>query len=196
VTQDQQLILDRAGLVEALINKHEKFLAEYTSELEKLRKEQKEELELLNEKKREREEAEAKAALLSEKYHLLYNQARKIRMELSKGYNSPELNRILRDIEEREEKLQTTNSPEDEANALEELDRLLTKFSDLTGVDVGAVRETLEKARCVHQELRELPPPPEMPEKTETEKNSERRIFWLEKRIESHHHALAHWRQK
>ncbi|KCZ71471.1 hypothetical protein ANME2D_02201 [Candidatus Methanoperedens nitroreducens] len=206
-------IMDSERLIELVIDKHNRFLETFNFEFFELESRSNAAKQQLDTIKREIETAESRIAVLNEKYHLLFHQAKKQREELfaqvidrmraNKAASIHDTIRTTGRIEELEKKLQTSKNIEDEEKMIAEIKKYLCDFESAAGkagitVTCRGITDILDEANSSHRELLSLQgrPKEHAISARDHEKQineSEGRIRWLKHRIESHNSALAYW---
>ncbi len=209
-------IMDSNRLIELVIEKHRKLLETYGIEFSEIESR----FNLLKQQsdsvRKEMDITESRIAVLTEKYHLLFYQAKKQREEALNAFvekirkaGAVDLNEIQRlgsRIEEFEKKLQDSKHIEDEEKSISEIKKMLYKIES-AGRKAGiifaftGIIEQLNDANSSHKELLSLQDKPK--QNTESFKDYDRqrsemegRHNWLKHRIESHNNALAHWEKQ
>lgn len=209
-------ILDGSILIERVIEKHKKLLDTYGNEFSEIESK----MNLLKQQsdaiKKEIESTESKIGVLTEKYHLLFYQAKKQReeavnalaekMRQNKSGDLHEVTRLSGRIEELEKRLQNSRHIEDEEKSISEVKRILFDLesagrkADLI-VTFKPVMDKLNDANSTHKELLSLQEKPKQNAESSKEYDrqkteAEGRHNWLKHRIESHKNALAHWEKQ
>lgn len=209
-------IIENGRLIELAIEKHNRFLGEYSAEFSEIEgklnalKQQSDAI------KKEIETAESRIVVLAEKYHLLFYQARKQREEIfnpllgklrsCKSSNLQDVMRLDSRIEEFEKRLQNSKSIEDEESIIAEIKKILHEFESAGSkagltVTFKGVADKLDEAISSHKELLSLENMPK--ERIVSAKGHEKqsgeietRQSWLKHRIDSHKNALIHWEKQ
>jgi len=209
-------IMDSSRLIELVIEKHKKLLDTYSSEFSELDSKLNALRQQSDSVKKEIEFTGTRIEVLTEKYHLLFYQAKKLREETLNAFfdnmrkagaaNLNDLQRLGSRIEELEKKLQTSKHIEDEEKSIAEIKNLLYELAS-TGKKAGiiiafdGIIDKLHEANASHRELLSLQNKPK--QQTESSKDVEQqkddiegRHNWLKHRIESHNNALVHWEKE
>jgi uncharacterized coiled-coil DUF342 family protein len=206
-------IISSQRLIELAVEKHNQFLETFINEFSELEekfnslKTQSEDI------KKEIDTINSRISVLSEKYHLLFHQAKKKRQEVFdqiidnmrtvKGSSIKGIKRMGSRIDELEKKLQTSRDIQEEERIINDVKNLLNEAEALarkTDMDISfrAVTDILDDAHSVHKELLSVKDTPEQYADTCKEYSKqmaemEERYSWLKHRIESHRKALAYW---
>ncbi len=207
---------DSNRLIELVLEKHRKLLGTYGTEFSELESRFNSLRQQSDSAKRDIESTVSRIEVLTEKYHLLFYQAKKQReetinsfiekMRKSAASNLNEIQRLGSRIEEIEKKLQNSKHIEDEERSITEIKKLLYEIESegrKAGIIIEprAIIEKLNDANSCHKELLSLQDKPK--QNTESFKEMDRqrseiegRYNWLKHRIESHNKALAHWEKQ
>ena len=209
-------IIDGSRLIELVLEKHKKLLDTYGSEFSELDSKLNALRQQSDSVKKEIEFTGTRIEVLTEKYHLLFYQAKKLREETLNAFfenmrkagatNLHDLQRLGSRIEELEKKLQTSKHIEDEEKSITEIKKLLYEIES-AGRKAGimiickGIIEKLNDADSSHRELISLQDKPkqqtESSKDVDQQKNDlEGRYNWLKHRIESHNNALAYWEKQ
>ncbi len=206
-------IIDSNRLIELVLEKHRKLLDTYSTEFLDLESKFNSLRQQSDAAKKEIESTVSRIEVLTEKYHLLFYQAKKQReetiiaffekMRKSAAANLNELQRLDSRIAELEKKLQNSKHIEDEERSITEIKKLLYELesagrkANITLMFNGII-EKLNDANSCHKELLSLQDKPK--QNADTFKEFDRQISemegrynWLKHRIESHNIALVHW---
>jgi len=182
-------VFDKDKLIELVIQKHVEFLKKFNNEYLELENRQNALRNELNKLKQEKIEYEKKLMIFSEKYHICYHQAKKLRKE---SFDSNK-------IEDLEDKIQISNNIQEEEKMVEKIIDLLNDSFEKSIYDsiVGKLKEGLS----IHKELLTIKSLPKnyskSIEKIEKELiKNEKRSDWLKNRIESHNNAHEYWKKK
>ncbi|HEY9205338.1 MAG TPA: hypothetical protein VIO58_05405 [Candidatus Methanoperedens sp.] len=208
-------IIDGNRLIELVIEKHRKFLDTYNNEFSETGvrlKSVKQESEAI---KKEIGTTESKILVLTEKYHLLFHQAKKQREEISSSVldkmhankaDTHDMMRLSARLEEIEKKLQTSKNIEDEEKMIGEIKKLLYELESgarKAGIIITCkgIIDKLSEANSSHRELLSLQDKPKEHSVSSKEHEKqigeiEERYNWLKHRIESHNYALAYWEKQ
>ncbi len=208
-------IIDGNRLIELVIEKHRKFLDTYNSEFSDIDIRLKSVKQQSDEIKKEIGTVESKILVLTEKYHLLFHQAKKQREEIfatvidkmrAVKADLHEVIRLSGRLDELEKKLQTSRNIEDEEKMIGEIKTLLYEFESGAGkagmiITCKGVIDKLNEANSSHRELLSLQDKPKEQEASSKEHEKqigeiEERHNWLKHRIESHNNALAYWEKQ
>jgi chromosome segregation ATPase len=207
-------VLESNRLIELVIDKHNRFIEAFNSEFSELENKLKAIKQQSDAIKKEMEETEARVAVLNEKYHLVFHQAKKQReevfnlaLEKVRGKATAyDIVRLGNSMAEFEKKLQTTNSVEDEEKTIGEVKKLLYDFESVArsaGIAVACkgVIDRLNEANSLHKELLALQSKPKWyigsaKDFDKQIKETEERYNWLKRRIESHNSALDYWEKQ
>ena len=205
-------IIESNRLIELVIEKHNRFLEAFNNEFSELNSKLiaiKQQAEAI---KKEMGTTESRIDVLTEKYHLLFYQAKKQREELfntliekmriAKAANQ-DAARLGSRIEELEKKLQTSKNVDDEEKFIVELKKLfydLESAARKAGITImcTGIIEKLNEANSSHKELISLQHKPKEQITVAKEQDKqvgelEGRHNWLKHRLESHNNALAYW---
>ncbi len=205
-------ITDSKTLIEQVINKHSRFLEIFKSEFSELDNRLNDIKQQSDALKIETEQTESRIAVLNEKYHLLFHQAKKQREELftqvidkmrAGKANVQDIIRLGSRIEEFEKRLQTSKNIEDEEKSIVEINRFFCEFeSAARGAEITitckVITDKLNEANSSHKEQLSLQDKPKEHASSAQEYNKqikeiEARHNWLKHRIESHKNALDYW---
>lgn len=208
-------IIDSSRLIEFVIDKHNRFLETFNCEISELDSRLNSVKQQYDTIKKEIETTESRIAVLTEKYHLLFHQAKKQREEIfiqvidrmrtGKMTGVQDAIRIVSRIEESEKKLQTSKNIEDEERTIAEIKKLIYDFESAAkkaGITITCrgIIDKLNEANSSHKELLSLQDKPkEHADAKEHDKQIseiEGRCNWLKHRIESHNKALAYWEKQ
>ncbi len=209
-------IMDSGRLIELVIEKHKKLLDTYKSEFSEIDSKLNAIKQQSDSVKKEIEFTGTRIEVLTEKYHLLFYQAKKLREDTLTAFfenmrkigaaNLNDLQRLGSRIEELEKKLQTSKHIEDEEKSITEIKKLLYEIESAgrkAGIMVicKGIIDKLNDADSSHRELLSLQNKPK--QQTESSKDVEQqksdiegRHNWLKHRIESHNNALVHWEKQ
>ncbi len=209
-------ILDSRILIEQVMEKHKKLLDTYGNEFSEIESKMNSLKQQSDAIKKEIESTESRISVLTEKYHLLFYQAKKQReetvnslmekMRLNKSADLHDITRLSGRIEELEKRLQNSRHIEDEEKSISEVKRILFDLESAgrkAGVMVvlKPIIDKLNEGNSTHRELLSLQDKPkqdtESSKEYEIQKSDiEGRHNWLKHRIESHKNALAHWEKQ
>jgi chromosome segregation ATPase len=209
--------IDGKRLIEQVINKHNRFLDTFKSEFSEFDSRLNAVRQQSDMIKKEIETIDSRIAVLTEKYHLLFHQAKKQREELftqvtgkmraDRVANTQSTMRLGSRIEEFEKKLQTSKNIDDEEKIIAELKKLFYELESAAGkagvtITCRGIVDKLNEANSSHKELLSLQGKPKELAASAQEYNKQQseidgRYNWLKHRIESHTIALDYWeRQK
>jgi SMC interacting uncharacterized protein involved in chromosome segregation len=206
-------IIESNRLIDLVIEKHNRFLETFNTEFSELNSKLKEIKQQAEAIKKEIGTTESRIEVLTEKYHLLFYQAKKQREELfntliekmriAKAANLQDTARLGSRIEEFEKKLQTSKNIVDEEKIIAELKKLfydLESAARKAGITImyTGIIEKLNDANFSHKDLVSLQNKPKeqvtvAKEQDKQVEELEGRHDWLKHRLESHNNALAYW---
>ncbi len=209
-------IIDSNKLVELVIDKHRKFLEVFKSEFSELSTKLDSTRQQSDSTRKEMEALDSKIAVLTEKYHLLFHQAKKQREDIfihvidrMRAENMQGLHDMIRmesKITELEKKLQISKNIQDEERTIDEMKGLLNGFESAAKncgiiITCNGITDKLNEANSSHRELLSLQDKPKEHAASALEYNKqiaefEGRHNWLKHRIESHTNALAYWEKQ
>ncbi len=209
-------IIDGNRLIELVIDKHNRFLETFNNEMLELDNRLNSIKQQSDEVKKEIETIDSRILVLTEKYHLLFHQAKKQREDIFnsvidkvRAVKAPNVHDIVRTggrIEEFEDKLQISKNVEDEEKMIEEIKKLLSDFESEVGkagiiITCKGIIDKLNEGNASHKELLSLQDKPK--EHVVSAKGYEKQISdiedrynWIKHRIESHNNALAYWEKQ
>lgn len=211
-------IIDGSRLIELVLEKHKKLLDTYGSEFSELDSKLNALRQQSDSARKEIEFTGTRIEVLTEKYHLLFYQAKKQREEATNALieklrqsnaSSAMLHEIMRfsgRIEEFEKRLQNSKHIEDEEKSIGEIRKLFLEIESAVrkaGITITFknILDTLNEANSSHRELISLQDKPkqqtESSKDVDQQKNDlEGRYNWLKHRIESHKNAIVHWEKQ
>ncbi|GFO96258.1 hypothetical protein ig2599ANME_0447 [groundwater metagenome] len=209
-------IIDGSRLIELVIEKHKKLLDTYGSEFSELDSKFNALKQQSDAVKKEIESTGSRIEVLTEKYHLLFYQAKKQRegtlnaffekMRKAGATNLNDLQRLGSRIEEYEKKLQNSKHIEDEEKSITEIKNLLYELGSAgkkAGIMIAldGIIDKLNDANSSHKELLSLQDKPKQHAESSKDFDQQKgdiegRYNWLKHRIESHNNALAHWEKE
>ncbi len=206
-------IIDSNKLVELVLEKHKKFLEVFKSEFSEIDMKLNSLKQQSDSTRKEMEIIESKIAVLTEKYHLLFHQAKKQREDIfiqaidkMQAGNIQDTMRMENKITELEKKLQISKNIQDEERIIDEIKGLLNAFESAAKergiiITCSGVTDRLNEANSSHRELLSLQDKPKEHTASASEYNKqitefEGRHNWLKHRIESHSNALAYWEKQ
>lgn len=197
-------ILDNNQLIACVIEKHKKFIEDFSREYESLEKTVKEHSSRQQHITRELESHETRIVVLKEKRHQLYHQSKKLRMQI--------LNEKLprgSEINDLEERLQNSHlSSEEEFDCICKVISLFKEKISAASCDeeiyqrtVSSIINILETAKAAREELDTVM---STPDKLKNDISSfekslgemESRSGWLNRRIDLHKKALDYWEKE
>ncbi len=209
-------IIGKESLIEQVIAKHTHFIDTFNAEFSELDDRLNSSKQQLDTLKKEIETTESRIGVLTEKYHLLFYQAKKLREELfntiiekmraGKAANVQDVTRPGNRIEEFEKKLQNSKNIDEEEKIIEELRKLFYDIESMAGkvgiiITFKGIIEKLNDANSSHKELLSLQNKPR--EHSVAAKEHEKQIDelegrhnWLKHRIDSHNKALSYWEKQ
>lgn len=209
-------IMDSSRLIELVIEKHKKLLDTYGTEFSELDSKLNALRQQSDSVKKEIEFTGTRIEVLTEKYHLLFHQAKKLREDTLNAFfenmrkhgvaNLHDLQRLGSRIEELEKKLQTSKHIEDEEKSITEIKKLLYEIESAgrkAGIMVTCkvIIDKLNDADSSHRELLSLQNKPKQQSESSKDVDQQKsdiegRHNWLKHRIESHNNALVHWEKQ
>ena len=200
-------ILDDNELLSMVIEKHNKFIGEYSSELTDLEEKLNSARFEHNRISKELEAVETRLVVLREKRHQLYYQAGKLRIRLLETVSDKEqIQHLESEIGNIENKLQNANlSSSEECGYIARIRSLIKEIIDtVPGSDtaqqatVSSILDILETAEAARGELDGMLNAPgehkkeSIAVKQEVE-DQEARSAWLKRRVALHRDALEYW---
>ncbi|MFQ6121088.1 MAG: hypothetical protein ACE5KE_14530, partial [Methanosarcinales archaeon] len=144
-------------LIEIIINKHKRFIGEYTKEFSMLDSEIATLSARAKDEKEKRDEVNEKVAVLKEKRYYLYYQSQQLRKEMFKLMDldkeirsaSKELLKLKKEIEEKDWKLQTTvMSSEKEKQLVGEIKKLYLAIDE--------INKKVDREKDLNKKIQEL----------------------------------------
>ncbi len=209
-------IIENSRLIELVLEKHMRLLDTFNNEFSELDgrldaiKQQSDAI------KKEIETIESRIAVLTEKYHLLFYQAKKQReesfnsmlekMRQGKAANLRDAVRLGTRVEEFEKRLQDSKNIEDEEKIIVELKKLFYDIESAARkagiiITLKGIIEKLNEANASHKELLSLQNKPKDHTAAAREQDKqigelEGRHNWLKHRIDSHKNALEYWEKQ
>ncbi|MDF1556741.1 MAG: hypothetical protein P1P80_00960 [ANME-2 cluster archaeon] len=207
VTYEPVSILSEGDLYSVVIDKHNRFIKEFTEELEGLEStvsSKQTEYQRIN---KELEALETRIVVLREKRHQLYYQSTKLRIKLIENITDSEaLMHLENEIEGIENRLQNASmSSEEELDCINRIMSLVNEMEhSVPGSDnvqqslITSIMDILKTAESARKELDDIL---EAPDKHKTQsfalkeefEKMESRQGWLKRRIELHKDALEYW---
>ena len=200
-------LLDDSELLSIVIEKHNRFMGEYSSELNDL--EEKIGVGRLeyNRVTKELEALETRLVVLKEKRHQLYFQAGKLRLKLLETISDKgKIQHLESEIGNLESKLQNANlSSSEEFGYIDRIRSLLKEIIDnvpdndmAQQANVSSIFDILETAKAARSELDEILNAPDEHRKESNAlkqevEDQEARSAWLKRRTGLHKEALGYW---
>jgi len=187
VTNTPVTLLDDNELLSIVIEKHNRFMGEYSSELKDL--------------------LETRLVVLKEKRHQLYYQAGKLRLKLLGTISDKEkIQHLGSEIGNIENKLQNANlSSSEEYGYIDRISSLIKEIIDTVPesnmaqqATVSSILDILETAKAARSELDEMLNAPDEHRKEsialkQEVEDKEARLTWLKRRTALHKEALGYW---
>ncbi len=207
VTNTPVTLLDDSELLSIVIEKHNRFMGEYSSELNDLEEKIGADRLEYNRVTNELEALETRLVVLKEKRHQLYFQAGKLRLSLLETISDKEkIQHLESEIGNLEGKLQNANlSSGEEYGHIDRIRSLLKEITDnvpdqdmVQQATVSSILDILETAKAARSELDEMLNAPDehrkesIALKLEVE-DQEARSAWLKRRIGLHKDAHGYW---
>ncbi|MBP1909901.1 hypothetical protein [Methanolobus bombayensis] len=195
---------DRKELIEGVVQKHKKYIAEYTAEFNELDNKMKELQENIDTSNKNKVEAQEKIEILAEKRQLFYHQAEKLLDELVDSASDSDISREVTQIKERLGKVKGSLAPEDEQKQVDEIVQNITSLgSKVSGIEdrLANISNRIKDAINSKIELSSIDSSEEVysdkvSSSEENIKEIEPRYKWLENRIKSHQDALEYWEKQ
>jgi chromosome segregation ATPase len=207
ITDTPVTLLDDNELLSIVIEKHNHFMGEYSSELKDLEEKIGTGRFEYNRVSKELEALETRLVVLKEKRHQLYFQAGKLRLRLIGTISDRDKTQHLEsEIENIENKLQNANlSSSEEYGYIDRIRSLLKEIIDnvpdsdaVQQATISSIFDILETVKAARSELDEMLNAPDehikesIVLKQEVE-DQEARSAWLKRRIGLHKEALGYW---
>jgi len=207
VTNTPVTLLDDNELLSLVIEKHNRFMGEYSSELKDLEEKTGSGRSEYNRVSKELEALETRLVVLKEKRHQLYFQAGKLRLKFLETINDREkIQHLESDIGNIENKLQNANlSSSEEYGYIDNIVSLLKEIIDIVPANdmaqqatISSILDILDTAKAARNELDEILDAPDehrkesIALKKEVE-DQEARLTWLKRRMGLHKDALGYW---
>ena len=207
VTNTPVTLLDDNELLSLVIEKHNHFMDEYSSELKDLEEKIESGRSEYNRVSKELEALETRLVVLKEKRHQLYFQAGKLRLKFLETINDREkIQHLESDIGNIENKLQNANlSSSEEYGYIDNIVSLLKEIIDIVPANdmaqqatISSILDILDTAKAARNELDEILDAPDehrkesIALKKEVE-DQEARLTWLKRRMGLHKDALGYW---
>jgi chromosome segregation ATPase len=207
VTYEPVTILSDAELYSIVIEKHNKFIKDFTDEQERLEvvvNSKRTEYQRMN---KELEAFETRIVVLREKRHQLYHQAKKLRIKLFEDIvDTGHIQHIENETADIENRLQNANmSSKEELYLINRISSLVNEIvqgvPELDDVHRGFLPSILDIFKTAESARKELDDMMDAPAKHKSESASikeefeemESRLGWLKRRIELHKDALEYW---
>jgi len=208
VTNTPVTLLDDNELLSIVIEKHNRFMGEYSIELNDLEEKIGAGRFEYNRVSKEMEALETRLVVLKEKRHQLYFQAGKLRLKLLDTIGDKEkVHHLESEIGNLENKLQNANiSSGEEFGYIDRTRSLLKEIIDnVPGNDmvqqatVSSILDILETAKSARSELDEMLNVPDEHRKEsialkQEVEDQEARLVWLKRRTGLHEEALEYWK--
>lgn len=200
-------LLDDNELLSIVIEKHNRFMDGYSSELKDLEEKMNSGRSEYNRVSKELEALETRFVVLKEKRHQLYYQAGKLRLRLLGTMSDREkIQHLESEIGNIENKLQNANlSSSEEYGYIDRMRSLLKEIIDIVPdndmaqqATVYSIHDILETAKAARSELDEMLNAPDEHRKEsialkQEVEDKEARLVWLKRRIGLHKEALGYW---
>ena len=207
VTDTPVTLLGDNELVSIVIEKHNRFMGEYISELNDLEEKTGSGRFEYNRVTKELEALETRLVVLKEKRHQLYYQAGKLRLKLLATISDREkIQHLESQIGNLENKLQNANiSSGEEYGYIDRIRLLLKEIIDnvpdinmAQQATVSSILDILETAKAARSELDEMLNAPDEHRKEsialkQEVEDQEARLAWLKRRIDLHKEAHGYW---
>jgi chromosome segregation ATPase len=191
----------KEGLVNGVIEKHQKFLNEYNAEYSKLEDEVKKLEDTISNSKKKREEEKNRLEVLKEKKQQLYHQANNLLGEMFTACPEKLDNRIMHSTNDDIEELKRTRQLENEEKTIQDvLGKIAELENENTREYTSQIRARIQEASKASSEISSLIKSMEKEENLDQihkelgEKKP--RYNWLERRIKSHKEALEYWKNQ
>ena len=195
---------DRKELIEAVVQKHKKYIDEYTTEFNELGSKIKELQDNIDSSNKNRTEVMEKIEILAEKRQLFYHQAEKMLDELAESLSNSDFSREKSLIMEKLAKVKGSLSPEEEQkhidSILQDISALGLKASDIND-HLTVISDRVKDALGYKLEMSSIDSSEEtfnsnISSYEEGLKEFEPRYKWLENRINSHKEAVIYWEKQ
>lgn len=207
VTNTPVTLLDDSELLSIVIEKHNQFMGEYSSELKDLEEKIGSGRFEYNRVSKELEALETRLVVLKEKRHQLYFQAGKLRLRLLETISDKEkIQHLGSEIGNIENKLQNANlSSSEEYGYIDSIRSLLKEIIEtvpdndmVRQATVSSILDILETAKAARSELDEMLNAPDEHRKEsialkQEVEDQEARLAWLKRRTGLHKEALGYW---
>jgi len=207
VTNTPVTLLDDNELLSIVIEKHNRFMGEYSSELKDLQEKMNSGRSEYNRVSKELEALETRIVVLKEKRHQLYYQAGKLRLRLLETISDKEKTQHLEsEMGNIENKLQNANlSSSEECGYIDSIRSLLKEIIEtvpdndmVQQTTVSSIHDILETTKAARSELDEMLNAPDEHRKEsitlkQEVEDQEARLAWLARRTALHKEALGYW---
>jgi len=207
VTDTPVTLLDDNELLSIVIEKHNRFMVEYISELNDMEEKIGTGRFEYNRVSKELEALETRLVVLKEKRHQLYFQAGKLRLRLLETIIDKEkIQHLESEIGNLESKLQNANlSSSEEYGYIDRIRSLVEEIIDnvpdinmAQQATVSSILDILETAKAARSELDEMLNAPDEHRKEsialkQEVEDQEARLTWLKRRIDLHKEAHGYW---
>jgi uncharacterized coiled-coil DUF342 family protein len=195
---------DRKELIEAVVQKHKKYIDEYTTEFNELGSKIKELQDNIDSSNKNRTEVMEKIEILAEKRQLFYHQAEKMLDELDESLSNSDFSHDKSLIMEKLAKVKGSLSPEEEQkhidSILQDISALGSKASGIND-RIAVISDRVKDALGYKLEMNSIDSSEEtfnsnISSYEEGLKEFEPRYKWLENRINSHKEAVIYWEKQ
>jgi uncharacterized coiled-coil DUF342 family protein len=195
---------DRKELIEAVVQKHKKYIDEYTTEFNELGSKIKELQDNIDSTNKNRTEVIEKIEILAEKRQLFYHQAEKLLDELDESLSNSDFSHDKSLIMEKLAKVKGSLSPEEEQkhidSILQDISALGSKASGIND-RIAVISDRVKDALGYKLEMNSIDSSEEtfnsnISSYEEGLKEFEPRYKWLENRINSHKEAVIYWEKQ
>ncbi len=207
VTNTPVTLLDDSELLSIVIEKHNRFMGEYSSELKDLEEKIGSGRFEYNRVSKELEALETRLVVLKEKRHQLYYQAGKLRLKLLETISDKEkIQHLGSEIGNIENKLQNANlSSSEEYGYIDSIRSLLKEIIEtvpdndmVQQATISSILDILDTAKAARSELDEMLNAPDDHRKEsivlkQEVEDKEARLVWLKRRTALHKEALGYW---
>lgn len=207
VTDTPVTLPDDNELLSIVIEKHNRFMGEYSSELKDLEEKMKSGRFEYNRVSKELEALETRLVVLQEKRHQLYYQAGKLRLRFLENVSDKEkIQHLESEIGNIENKLQNANlSSSEEYGYIDRMRSLIKEIIDTVAerdmaqqATVSSILDILETAEAARNELDQMMNAPDEHRKEsialkQEVEDQEARLAWLKRRMGLHQEALGYW---
>lgn len=195
---------DRKELIEAVVQKHKKYIDEYTTEFNELGSKIKELQDNIDSSNKNRTEVMEKIEILAEKRQLFYHQAEKLLDELDESLSNSDFSHDKSLVMEKLAKVKGSLSPEEEQkhidSILQDISALGSKASGIND-RIAVISDRVKDALGYKLEMNSIDSSEEtfnsnISSYEEGLKEFEPRYKWLENRINSHKEAVIYWEKQ